>query len=76
MREIEMRSVVDGEGDTEFQLPSDELAEALGVSEDELVDTIRSDEVEYREVGADDGGLVVEIEVLVQRFRLKIMSQQ
>lgn len=74
MKEIEIRAIGNGEDEIAFQVPADELAKVLEVSDNELVKAIESDEVEYREVGADDGHLLVELEVLGKRCRLKILS--
>lgn len=75
MREIEIYALDNAEDEQEFQVPTDELAAVLGLSEDELVDAIESDEVEYREMGAEDGQLVVELEVLGKSCRLRILSR-
>lgn len=64
------------EDETEFQVPVDELAEALEVSADELVEAIESDEVGYREVGADGDHLLVEIEMQGRSCRLKIVGHE
>ena len=73
MKEIEIRAIGNGEDEMAFQVPADELAKVLEVSDNELVKAIESDEVEYREVEADDGHLLVELEVLGKRCRLKIL---
>ncbi len=41
-------------GDIEFQVLVGELAEALVVSEEDVVEAIGSDEVPYRDIGEDD----------------------
>jgi hypothetical protein len=78
VREVEVkasayRQTAD-EDEFEFKLLADELAQALGVSAAKLADGIQLGEVDCCKIESENGQLVVEIEVMSQRCRLRIMN--
>lgn len=78
MREVEVKASAYGqtadEETFEFRLLAIELAQALGVSTDELVAAIEADEANCRVMEGGCGQLVAEIELLNRRCRLRIMN--
>jgi hypothetical protein len=78
MRELEVKAsayvqTVDEET-FEFRLLAIELAQALGVSTDELVAAIEADEANCRVIEGGHGQLVTEFALLNGRCRLRIMN--
>lgn len=62
------------EDEFEFRVFAAELAEALAISADELVEAIEADQVNCREVESGNGEFVAEIEVLDRRCRLRVRN--
>jgi hypothetical protein len=78
MREVEIIARTDTPGfngdEVEFRVFAAELAAALGISAGELVDAIESDEVNCREIEAENGQFIAEIQVFNKRCRLRIRN--
>lgn len=72
---IEIRAQARAESSADLELPIMEIAHALDVSTDELVEAIEADEVGYHTVEAENGRLVIEFEACGKRCKLRLINQ-
>jgi hypothetical protein len=72
---IEIRARPHAETSGELELPITEIAHALDVSTDELVEAIEAEEVDYRTVEAENGRLVIEFEACGKSCKLRVINQ-
>jgi hypothetical protein len=73
MIEIQARSHAESSG--ELELPITEIAHALDISTDELVEAIEAEEVGYRTLEAENGRLVIEFEACGKSCKLRVINQ-
>lgn len=69
---IEVQAQTYGQSAYEIELPIADVANELDVSTDDLVDAIEAEEIEYREIEAENGRMVIELEACGKKCRLRI----
>lgn len=72
MKEIRVKVSEQAQRDFEFALPVEEVADALDVSTEELLEAVEENQIGYRKTSTDNGGLVIQVEAYGRHCTLRI----
>lgn len=59
----------------EFDLPVEEVAYALDISTEELLEAVEEDKIGYRKVTDQDGNLVVQVEAYARHCTVTVVAK-
>ncbi len=74
MTEIRIKVRADELQETEFNLPVEEVANALDISIEELIEAVNEQQVGYRKITDQDDNLVIQVEAYARHCTVTVES--
>lgn len=74
MTEIRVKVRADELQESEFNLPVEEVANALDISIEELIEAVNEQQVGYRKIADQDDNLVIQVEAYARHCTVTVES--
>lgn len=76
MKEIRVKVGEDEQETTEFNLPVEEVAYALDVSTEELIDAIDEQQIGFRKITDQDDSVVIQVEAYARHCTVTVQAKR